>query len=98
MASFGLRLAPALANPMRPIRSASVRCFGVRSERSAATTSISSPVSLARGCTRRTLAGLVRAKLATVRHQIVKAGGKTVDVGRVRNYGCGPVGGRRLTE
>ncbi len=37
---------------------------------------------LARGFTRRTLAGLVRSELATARHEIVKAGGKTVDVGR----------------
>jgi hypothetical protein len=44
---------------------------------------------LARGCTRRTLAGLVRAKLATARHEIVKAGGKTVDVGRVRITAAG---------
>jgi|GraSoi2013_100cm_1033763.scaffolds.fasta_scaffold60190_3 hypothetical protein len=29
LACFGLRFAPALANPMRPIRSASVRCSGV---------------------------------------------------------------------
>src|SRR5258708_11614435 len=29
LAGFGLRFAPALANPMRPIRSASVRCSGV---------------------------------------------------------------------
>src|SRR6266436_3630883 len=35
MASFGLRFAPALANPMRPIRIASARCSAVRSERSA---------------------------------------------------------------
>src|SRR5258708_2205615 len=39
---------------------------------------------LARGFTRRTLAGLVRAELATARHEIVKAGDKTIDVGRVR--------------
>jgi len=44
---------------------------------------------LARGITRRTLAGLVRAELATARHEIVKAGDKTVDVGRVRITAAG---------
>jgi hypothetical protein len=44
---------------------------------------------LARGCTRRTLAGLVRAKLATAWHEIAKAGDKTVDVGRVRITAAG---------
>ena len=35
MASVGLRFAPALVKPMRPIRKASARCSGARSERSA---------------------------------------------------------------
>ncbi len=44
---------------------------------------------LARGFTRRTLAGLVRAELATARREIVKVGDKTVDVGRVRITAAG---------
>jgi hypothetical protein len=44
---------------------------------------------LARGFTRRTLAGLVRAELATARHEIVKAGDKTIDVVRVRITAAG---------
>ncbi len=44
---------------------------------------------LARGFTRRTLAGLVRAELATARHEIVKVGDKTVDIGRVRITAAG---------
>jgi hypothetical protein len=44
---------------------------------------------LARGFTHRTLAGLVRAELATVRDEIVKAGDETVDVGRVRITAAG---------
>jgi hypothetical protein len=44
----------------------------------------------ARGFTRRTLAGLVRAELATARHEIVKAGDKTTYVGRVRITTAGP--------
>ena len=43
----------------------------------------------AHGFTRRTLAGLVRAELATARHEIVKAGDKTIDVGRVRITAAG---------
>ncbi len=43
----------------------------------------------ARGFTRRTLAGLVRAELATARRESVKAGAKTVDVGRVRITAAG---------
>ena len=50
---------------------------------------VTEAVMLARGFTRRTLAGLVRAELATARHEIVKAGGKTVDVGRVRITAAG---------
>ena len=44
---------------------------------------------LAQGFTRRTLVGLVRAELATARHEIVKAGDKTIDVVRVRITAAG---------
>src|SRR5258708_32978482 len=37
LAGFGLRFAPALANPMRPIRSATVRCSGVLKNHAAET-------------------------------------------------------------
>ena len=50
---------------------------------------VTEAVMLARGFTRRTLAGLVRAELATARHEIVKAGDKTIDVGRVRITAAG---------
>ncbi len=46
-------------------------------------------LALAQGFTRRTLVGLVRAELATARHEIVKAGDKTIDVGRVRITAAG---------
>jgi hypothetical protein len=39
---------------------------------------------LACGFTRRTLAGLVRAELATARYETVKIGGKATQVARVR--------------
>ena len=41
-------------------------------------------IMLAHGFTRRTLAGLDRAGLATAQRETIKAGSKTINVGRVR--------------
>ena len=55
-----------------------------------------------RASPRRMLAGLVRAGLAAARREVIKAGGKTIKVGRVKITAAGRVritaAGRRALE
>jgi len=50
---------------------------------------------LCHGFSRRMLAGLVRRKLAAAEREVVKAGGKTIEVARVRMNGGGATSARK---
>jgi hypothetical protein len=46
-------------------------------------------LALGHGFTRRMLAGLIRAGLATVQREVIKAGGNTIEVGRFKITAAG---------